>query len=390
MHPGCLINTKFINLCFRLVIIQTVGNQDPDKPVRKIIHIDMDAFYASIEQRDFPEYRGKPLVVGGPSKRGVVAAASYEARAYGIRSAMPTLIAINRFPDLIIVKPRFNIYKQVSRQIMEIFHSITDLVEPLSLDEAFLDVTCNKLDQPSATIIAREIKSRIKEKTDLTASAGVSVNKFLAKIASDMDKPDGLYVIKPHEVEAFINELPVDKFFGVGKVTARRMQQQGIFKGNDLKQKSLADLIRLFGKNGNFFHDICRGIDNRPVNPERIRKSFGKERTFEEDLTNLDDIHTTLQEITDLLWRDLLRTGVKGKTITVKIKYADFQQITRSKTFSKEVESDVQIFTTAKEVLNSVFVEGNRIRLLGITLSNLTQPGDANHSNNYQLSFDFS
>jgi len=367
-----------------------VGNQDPDKPVRKIIHIDMDAFYASIEQRDFPEYRGKPLVVGGPSKRGVVAAASYEARAYGIRSAMPTLIAINRFPDLIIVKPRFNIYKQVSRQIMEIFHSITDLVEPLSLDEAFLDVTCNKLDQPSATIIAREIKSRIKEKTDLTASAGVSVNKFLAKIASDMDKPDGLYVIKPHEVEAFINELPVDKFFGVGKVTARRMQQQGIFKGNDLKQKSLADLIRLFGKNGNFFHDICRGIDNRPVNPERIRKSFGKERTFEEDLTNLDDIHTTLQEITDLLWRDLLRTGVKGKTITVKIKYADFQQITRSKTFSKEVESDVQIFTTAKEVLNSAFVEGNRIRLLGITLSNLTQPGDANHSNNYQLSFDFS
>ena len=360
-----------------------------DKPIRKIIHIDMDAFYASIEQRDFPEYKDKPLVVGGASKRGVVAAASYEARKYGIRSAMPTLTAIKRFPGLIIVKPRFSVYKQVSRQIMEIFHSITDLVEPLSLDEAFLDVTCNTLDQSSATIIAREIKSRVKDKTELTASAGVSVNKFLAKIASDMDKPDGLYVIKPHEVEKFIDELPVEKFFGVGKVTARRMQEQGIFKGNDLKQKNLADLIRLFGKNGNFFYDICRGIDNRPVNPERIRKSFGKERTFEEDLTNLDDIHATLQDITDMLWHDLLRTGVKGKTLTIKIKYADFQQITRSKTFSREVESDDQIFSTAKEVLNSVFIQGNRIRLLGITLSNLTQPDRDNHSDNHQLSFDF-
>ncbi len=350
----------------------------------------MDAFYASIEQRDFPEYRGKPLVVGGPSKRGVVAAASYEAREYGIRSAMPTLTAIKRCPDLIIVKPRFNVYMQVSRQIMEIFHSITDLVEPLSLDEAFLDVTCNKLDQSSATMIACDIKSRIKDMTGLTASAGVSVNKFLAKIASDMDKPDGLYVIKPHEVEAFINELPVDKFYGVGIVTARKMRQQGIFKGSDLKQKSLADLIRLFGKNGNFFYDICRGIDNRPVNPERIRKSFGKERTFEEDLTNLDDIHATLHDISDMLWRDLLRTGVKGKTLTVKIKYADFQQITRSKTFPRELESDEQILTTAREIVDSAFVEGNRIRLLGITLSNLTQPGDVDHSSNYQLSFDFS
>lgn len=366
-----------------------MDKQDPEKPVRKIIHIDMDAFYASIEQRDFPEYKGKPLVVGGSSRRGVVAAASYEARAYGIRSAMPTLTALKRFPGLIVVTPRFNIYKQVSSEIMEIFHSITDLVEPLSLDEAFLDVTCNKLDQPSATLIACEIKSRIKEKTDLTASAGVSVNKFLAKIASDMDKPDGLYVIKPHEVEAFINELPIDKFFGVGEVTARRMQQQGIFNGNDLKQKSLADLIRLFGKNGNFFYAICRGIDNRPVNPERIRKSFGKERTFEEDLTNLDDIYETLQDITDMLWHDLVRTGVKGKTLTVKIKYADFQQITRSKSFSKVVESDEQIFTTAKELLNTAFVHGKRIRLLGITLSNLTQPED-DRSDNNQLSIDFS
>ena len=204
-----------------------------------------------------------------------------------------------------------------------------------------------------------------------------------------MDKPDGLYVIKPHEVEAFINELPIEKFFGVGKVTARRMQQQGIYKGKDLKQKNLADLIRLFGKNGNFFYDICRGIDNRPVNPERIRKSFGKERTFEEDLTNLDDIHATLQDITDMLWHDLLRTGVKGKTLTIKIKYADFQQITRSKTFSRDVESDEQIFLTAKEVLSSVFVQGNRIRLLGITLSNLAQPDHDDHSENSQLSLDF-
>lgn len=366
-----------------------MGKEDLNKTTRKIIHIDMDAFYASIEQRDFPEYKKKPLVVGGASKRGVVAAASYEARQYGIRSAMPSLTAIKRFPGLIIVKPRFHIYKQVSRQIMEVFHTITDLVEPLSLDEAFLDVTCNKLNQSSATIIAQEIKTRIKDKTELTASAGVSVNKFLAKIASDMDKPDGLYVIKPREVESFINELPVEKFFGVGKVTARRMQQLGIFKGNDLKQKNQADLIRMFGKNGNFFYEICRGIDNRPVNPERIRKSFGKERTFEEDLSNLDDIHITLRDITDMLWHDLLRTGVKGRTLTIKIKYADFHQITRSKTFYSEVDSDDQIFSTAREVLNSVFVQGNRIRLLGITLSNLTQPDPDDHSENYQLSFDF-
>lgn len=363
--------------------------EDPEKPIRKVIHIDMDAFYASIEQRDFPEYKDKPLAVGGTSKRGVVAAASYEARKYGIRSAMPTLTAIKRFPGLIIVKPRFHIYKQVSRQIMEIFHSITNLVEPLSLDEAFLDVTCNTLNQSSATVIAREIKSRIQNKTELTASAGVSVNKFLAKIASDMDKPDGLYVIKPHEVEEFINELPVEKFFGVGKVTARRMQQQGIYKGYDLKQKNLADLIRLFGKNGKFFYEICRGIDNRPVNPQRIRKSFGKERTFEEDLMNLEDIHSTLQNITDMLWHDLVRTGVKGKTLTIKIKYADFQQITRSKTFSNDIESDRQIYNTAREVLDSLFLEGNRIRLLGITLSNLRQPDNSDHIQDDQLSIDF-
>ena len=272
---------------------------------------------------------------------------------------------------------------------MEIFRSITDLVEPLSLDEAFLDVTCNKMEQASATIIAKEVKARIREKTELTASAGVSINKFLAKIASDMDKPDGLFVIKPHQVEAFIDELPVDKFFGVGKVTAHKMQQQGIFKGYDLKQKTLAELIRLFGKNGNFFYDICRGIDNRSVNPERIRKSFGKERTFEEDLTNLEDIHSTLQDITDMLWHDLERTGVKGKTLTIKIKYADFQQITRSRTFTRDVASDSQIFNTAREVLDSLFIEGNRIRLLGITLSNLRHQGDSEKTENNQLSLDF-
>ena len=363
--------------------------KDTDKPIRKIIHIDMDAFFASIEQRDFPEYKDKPLVVGGSSKRGVVAAASYEAREFGIRSAMPTLTAINRYPGLIIVKPRFSVYKQVSMQIMEIFHSITDLVEPLSLDEAFLDVTSNKLNQVSATLIAKELKVRIKESTDLTASAGVSVNKFLAKIASDMDKPDGLFVIKPGEVETFINELPVEKFSGVGKVTARKMQQQGIYKGIDLKQKSQADLIRLFGKNGNFFFDICRGTDNRPVNPERVRKSFGKERTFEEDLTNIEDIYVVLQNITDMLWSDLQKTGVKGKTLTIKIKYADFQQITRSKTFHENVETDTQIFATAKEIIDSVFVSGNRIRLLGITLSNLKQPDNPDHTDDNQLSFDF-
>lgn len=350
----------------------------------------MDAFYASIEQRDFPEYRGKPLIVGGSTRRGVVAAASYEARRYGIYSAMPTLTALHRYPDLIIAKPRFNVYKQVSRQMMQIFRSYTDLVEPLSLDEAYLDVTDNKYNMPSATLIAREIKVKIKEATLLTASAGVSVNKFLAKIASDMDKPDGLYVILPEQAESFIEELPVGKFFGVGKVTAARMKKLGIHKGMDMKGKNKAELIKLFGKNGSFFYDICRGIDRRPVNPERIRKSFGKERTFEDDLSSLDEINEVLRNITELVCRDLDKYGIRGKTLTVKVKYHDFKQITRSRTFPGFINNEELILNESQEIMAAVFTPGSKIRLLGITLSNLEQAARISDPvDRDQLSFDF-
>ena len=349
----------------------------------------MDAFYASIEQRDFPEYRGKPLVVGGSGRRGVVAAASYEARKYGIYSAMPTLIALKKFPSLIIARPRFDVYKAVSKEIMSIFKSYTDLVEPLSLDEAFLDVTNNMVHYPSATIIAREIKQKIKAKTGLTASAGISVNKFLAKVASDMDKPDGLYVIKPDEVEKFISALPVAKIHGVGRVTAEKMESHGIYSGKDLKQRSKEELVKLFGKNGSYFYEIARGKDSRTVNQERIRKSFGKERTFEEDLTSLDDLYEVIQKITDILWSDIQKYEVKGRTLTLKIKYADFQQITRSKTFMEYIDSDVQIAETTKSIMNEVFNENDRIRLLGITLSKLEHEGIAEPTPDDQLSFDF-
>ena len=350
----------------------------------------MDAFYASIEQRDFSQYRGKPLIVGGSTRRGVVAAASYEARKYGIHSAMPTLTALHRYPDLIIARPRFDVYKQVSGQIMKIFRSYTDLVEPLSLDEAYMDVTKNKFNIASATILAREVKEKIREATMLTASAGISVNKFLAKIASDMDKPDGLFVIEPHQVEAFIENLPVSKFFGVGKVTAERMQKLGIRTGKDLKDKKKPELIRLFGKNGSFFHDICRGIDNRPVNPERIRKSIGKERTFEEDLASLEEINDALRNIADLVCSDLKRFGIKGKTLTLKVKYNDFRQITRSRTFQGFFNDEKLIRETAEEIMEAEFFHGNKIRLLGITLSNLeSAAGIPEEGDKDQLTFDF-
>jgi DNA polymerase-4 len=358
--------------------------------VRKIIHIDMDAFYASIEQRDFPEYRGKPLVVGGSTRRGVVAAASYEARKYGIHSAMPTLTALHRYPDLIIASPRFDVYVQVSRQIMQIFRTYTDLVEPLSLDEAYLDVTTNMFNMPSATLIAREIKEKIKAATGLTASAGISFNKFLAKVASDMDKPDGLFVIEPAQAESFIEDLTVDKFYGVGRVTAARMKKLGIHKGRDLKGKSRAELIRLFGKNGSFFHDIARGIDHRTVNPERIRKSFGKERTFEEDLTSLDEINGVIRNISDMVCRDLKKYGIRGKTVTVKVKYNDFRQITRSKSFSEYLNDEDLILNTSLKIMAEVFSPVDRIRLLGITLSNLEQAHRVvEDGDREQLSFEF-
>ena len=363
-------------------------NDNPDTPVRKVIHIDMDAFYASIEQRDFPEHKGKPLVVGGSSRRGVVAAASYEAREYGIRSAMPMQAALKRYPALIIARPRFDVYSKVSKEIMEIFRTYTDLVEPLSLDEAYLDVTRNKFNNPSATLIAREIKDRIRNKTGLTASAGVSINKFLAKVASDMDKPDGLFVIKPAEAEKFISDLPVEKFHGVGSVTAKKMHELGIYTGRDLKETSRPELMRLFGKNGAYFYDISRGIDKRKVNPERIRKSFGKERTFEEDIDNLQELNEVIRNIAAMIWRDIDKYGIQGRTLTLKVKYADFQQITRSRTFNKYVDSEDLIVETATQLMRAEFTEGNRIRLIGITLSKLGNDGEPEEGDEQQLSLD--
>ncbi len=338
--------------------------------VRKIIHVDMDAFFASVEQRDNPELKGKPVVVGGDHKRGVVAAASYEARKFGVRSAMSSVVAKQKCPQLIFVRGSFDKYKAVSRQIREIFLEYTDLVEPLSLDEAFLDVTLSKRGKPSATLIALEIKKRIKETTGLTASAGVSYCKFLAKVASDINKPDGLFVITPDEAEVFLEKLEVKKFFGIGKVTSEKLNKRGIFTGADLKKMEQSELIRQFGKAGVYYYQIVRGIDNRPVEPSRERKSLGAENTFDKDYFLLEDLQDRMQEIEEELWRRLQRAKTYGRTLTLKIKFDDFEQITRSKTLLKEIDSPNELHKTALQLLHkeSPFVKG--VRLLGLTISN--------------------
>ncbi|MEO1053242.1 MAG: DNA polymerase IV [Bacteroidota bacterium] len=359
---------------------------EPDNQVRKIIHIDMDAFYASVEQRDNPELKGRPVAVGGSSDRGVVAAASYEARKYGVKSAMPSKIAARKCPQLVFVRPRFDVYKEVSRQIRDVFHEYTDLVEPLSLDEAYLDVTSNKKNMPSATIIAKEIKKKIKEKTDLTASAGISINKFLAKTASDMDKPDGLYLIPPDQAESFIADLPIDRFFGIGKVTAQKMHSLGVYKGADLRKWTEESLYNRFGKVGKYYYRISRGIDNREVNPNRIRKSVGAENTFEKDLTTMDEVRDELDHIKDILVRRIENSGTMGKTLTLKIKFADFHQITRSKTVSYWIGNRQKIDEVEEEILKHLDMEEFAIRLLGLSISNL------NHEENQfsmQLTLDF-
>ncbi len=353
--------------------------------IRKIIHIDMDAFYASIEQRDNPELKGKPVAVGGERQRGVVAAASYEARKFGIHSAMPSITAKKKCPQLIFVTPRFHIYKEVSKQIRSIFHEYTNLVEPLSLDEAFLDVTENKKNISLATDIAREIKKKIKINTDLTASAGVSINKFLAKIASDYDKPDGLFVIKPHEAEAFIEKLEIEKFFGIGKVTAEKMHQMGIHTGKDLKAYPKDELVRLFGKNGFFFYNIARAIDDRPVDSHRNRKSLGAEYTFENDLVSMQEILYELKNIENELVSRLKISGAKGRTLTLKVKFEDFEQITRSKSI-QEVFTPETIHTTSVELAGLVDYKNKGVRLLGLTLSNFD---NLNELDAYQLEIDF-
>lgn len=335
----------------------------------------MDAFYASIEQRDFPEYRGKPLAVGSPEARGVVAAASYEARKYGVRSAMASVTALRKCPHLIFVRPRFEVYEEVSHQIHEIFLDYTELVEPLSLDEAFLDVTVNHKNIRSATVIAREIKQRIKETTGLTASAGVSYNKFLAKIASDYNKPDGLFVITPQQAEAFVEKLEIERFFGVGKVTAEKMHSVGIFTGSDLKRRSENELIRHFGKAGTFFYQNARAIDHRPVEADRIRKSIGAENTFEEDLEISMRLTIELYHIARRVWERIEESGLYGRTITLKIKYVDFEIITRSRTLPGKIDNFRDFLAVSKELLSQINTSEKKIRLVGLSISNMNEAG---------------
>jgi len=339
---------------------------------RKIIHVDMDAFYASVEQRDFPEYKGKPVVVGGsPQGRGVVAAASYEARKFGIHSAMPASRAVKLCQNAIFLKPRFDVYREVSHQIREIFFEYTDLVEPLSLDEAYLDVTENHIHLPSATLIARQIKKRIKEETGLTASAGVSSNKFLAKIASDLDKPDGLSVIKPDEAEAFIEQLPIGRFYGVGKATKAKMEILGIKNGADLKKWEEIDLVKQFGKSGHHYYRIARGIDNRQVKPNRIRKSIGKERTFSDDIADLTWIYDFLDQLAGKIAVSMQAMNAAGKTITLKVRYKNFETVTRSQTLHHYTNQAGEIADIAKKLILETDAGEREVRLLGISVSTL-------------------
>ena len=354
-------------------------NNPPTSEVRKIIHIDMDAFYASVEQRDNPEYRGKPIVVGGlPEGRGgVVATASYEARKFGVRSAMPSKQALKLCPETIFVFPRFDAYKEVSRKIREIFSRYTDLIEPLSLDEAYLDVTDDKLGIGSAIEVAKQIKQNIKEELQLTASAGVSINKFVAKIASDINKPDGLTFIGPSSINTFMEKLPVEKFFGVGKVTAQKMKNMGLHTGADLKNLTEEELVKHFGKPGRFYYKIVRGIDDRPVQPHRETKSVGVEDTFAYDLTTIEEMNAELDKIALKVADRLKRHELKGRTLTLKIKYSDFKQITRNQSFTTPIDDPELIRQTAKQLLAATDVN-KKIRLLGISLSNFNEVNTSN------------
>ena len=338
--------------------------------IRKIIHIDMDAFYASVEQKDNPKLKGKPLAVGGSEKRGVVAAASYEARQFGVRSAMAGALAKRKCPDLIFVKPRFERYKEISQQIREIFLEYTDLVEPLALDEAFLDVTENKKGIELAADVAKEIRAKIQERTGLTASAGISMNKFTAKIATEINKPNGQKTIHPSEVEKFLEALPIYKFFGVGKVTAKKMNSWGIYTGYDLKQHTLSFLNINFGKSGAHFYNIVRGIQNSSVKPNRHRKSVGAERTFSQNITAESFMLEKLNDIADELERRMLKSNTKGKTVTIKIKHSDFTQQTRSKTIDKLLQKKEDFFPLIESLLYQEEIKKS-VRLLGISITNL-------------------
>jgi len=339
-------------------------------PFRKIIHVDMDAFYASVAELDNPELRGKAIAVGGSEERGVVSAASYEARKFGVKSAMSSFLAKQKCPHLIFVKSDFDRYKELSVKIRAVFYEYTDLVEPLSLDEAYLDVTENKKGNPSANDIAREIRERIYTETGLRASAGISINKFIAKVASDINKPNGQKTIHPEEVLQFLEELPVNKFYGVGKVTASKMYNLGIFKGRDLKKKPLEELVKSFGKSGTHYYNIVRGIHNSAVKPNRIRKSIAAERTFSENLSSEIFMIERLDKIADELEKRMKKTDTKGKTITLKIKYSDFTQQTRSKTKTNFMQTKEEFFPVVKELLYQDKLV-NSVRLLGLSFGNL-------------------
>ena len=341
--------------------------------LRKIIHVDMDAFYAAVEQRDRPELRNRPIIVGGdPGGRGVVATCSYEARKFGIHSAMSCARAYRLCPQALFVRPRFEVYRQVSRQVRAIFSSYTDLVEPLSLDEAYLDVTDNKANIRSATWLAEEIRRRIRHETGLTASAGVSYNKFLAKLASDVNKPDGLTVVTPESADAFIAKLPVRRFHGVGRVTERKMHRLGIQTGADLRQCSLTELTRHFGKSGRYYFDIARGHDQRPVLANRVRKSLGKETTLEQDVADIGQMLTIMGALAERVAALLRSRQTGGFTLTLKVKYADFQTVTRSITREIPLEQDEDILQQAERLLGKTAAGSKAVRLLGISVSNLT------------------
>ncbi|MFK7781819.1 DNA polymerase IV [Psychroserpens sp.] len=341
-----------------------------DLPIRKIIHVDMDAFYASVAQLDNPELKGKPIAVGGGGTRGVISAASYEARKFGVKSAMSGRLAIKLCPELIFVRTNFERYTEISKRVRQIFYDYTDLVEPLSLDEAYLDVTENKKGNPSASLIAKEVRTRIYNEVGLTASAGISINKFIAKVASDYNKPNGQKTVNPEDVLKFLEDLDIRKFYGVGKVTAEKMYQKGIFTGRDLKEKSAEYLEQHFGKSGKSYYYIVRGIHNSQVKPNRIRKSLAAERTFNENLSSEIFMLEKLDHIAEEVSKRLKKSKVAGKTITLKIKYSDFTLQTRSKTLPYFVSDKNIILDTTKDLLYQETLN-NSVRLLGISLSNL-------------------
>ena len=346
----------------------------PGAPVRKIIHVDMDAFYASVEQRDDPSLRGRPVAVGHAAARGVVAAASYEARAFGVRSALPSVTALRRCPDLVFVPPRFDVYRDVSRQIHDVFARYTHLIQPLSLDEAYLDVTENRRGIETAWLTAKEIRAAIWEQTGLTASAGISYNKFLAKLASDHRKPNGQFAVTPDMGAAWVETLPVSRFHGVGPVTAEKMKRLGIETGADLRAKSMDFLERHFGSSAGWYHAIARGLDERPVNPNRVRKSSGSETTFDRDLVEPAEIEAGVLRMADDVWRWCETRQAFGRTVTVKVKYGDFRQITRSRSQPGAVTTREELHGSALALIRSVLPPEKGIRLVGVTVSNFAEP----------------